>query len=77
MLINGESLGFFSSSRGLCRGDPLSPFLLILVMETLSILVNKAIGAGFLEAFRINNARSESMLISHLLFADDTLLFAN
>ena len=29
----------------------------------------------FLEGFQITNARAESMLISHLLFADDTLFF--
>ena len=37
--------------------------------------MNKAIDAGFLEGFQITNARSESFLISHLLFADDTLFF--
>jgi len=44
-------------------------------METPSRLVNKAIDAGFLEGFQITNAGLESMLISHLLFADDTLFF--
>jgi len=37
--------------------------------------VNKAIDAGFLEGFQITNARTEYMLISHLLFADETLFF--
>jgi len=71
VLINGEPSSFFSSSRGLSQGDPLSPFLFILVMETLSRLVNKAIEAGFLEGFQTTNAWSESLLISHLLFADN------
>ena len=75
VLMNGKSSAFFSRTRGLCQGDPLSPLLFILVMETLSRLVNKAIDAGFLEGFQISNARSESLLISHLLFADDTLFF--
>jgi len=75
VLINCESLGFFSSTRGLRQGDPLSPLLFILVMETLRRLVNKAIDASFLEGFQITNARAESLLISHLLFADDTLFF--
>ena len=37
--------------------------------------MNKVIDAGFLEGFQITNARSESMLISHSLFADDALFF--
>jgi len=67
VLINGESSGFFSSSRGLRQGHPLSPLLFILVMETLSRLVNKVIDAGFLEDFRFTNGHLESMLISNLL----------
>ena len=49
--------------------------LFIFEMETLSMLVNKAIDTGFLESFQITNAWPKSMLISHLLFGDDTLLF--
>ena len=30
---------------------------------------------GFLEGILINGSRSEDTLISHLLFADDTLIF--
>jgi len=75
VLINVEASGLFSSSRGLRRGDPLSPLLFILVIENLSRLVKKAIDAGFLEGFQITNAREKSMLISHLLFANDTLFF--
>ena len=55
VLINGEASGFFSSSRGLRQGDPLSPLLFILVMETLSKLVIKAGEEGFLNGFQISN----------------------
>jgi len=68
-------MGFFPSMRGLWQCDPLSSLLFILVMETLSRLIMKATKVGFLEGIHINGSRSEDTLISHLLFADDTLVF--
>ena len=75
ILINGEPAGFFSSSRGLTQDGPLSPLLFILVMEALSMLVFKAIEEGFLDGVQISNSHSKGLLISHLLFVDDTLIF--
>ena len=74
ILVNGEATGFFPT-RGLRQGDPLSPLLFISVMETLSRLITKANEVGFLEGIYINSCSLEDVLISHLLFADDTLIF--
>jgi len=72
--VNGNLFGFFSSSRGLRQGDPLSPFLFVIVMEALSRMLSATINAGFLSCFFVGS-RHSSVNISHLLFADDTLVF--
>ncbi|WJZ81860.1 hypothetical protein VitviT2T_001675 [Vitis vinifera] len=46
VLINGISSGFFQSFRGLRHGDPLSPYLFVIVMEALSCLLKRAKEGG-------------------------------
>lgn len=70
--FNGKLLESFSPSRGLRQGDPLSPFLFLFVADALSALVNKAIVEDGLEPVKICQRAPP---ISHLLFADDVLLF--
>ena len=75
VLINGSPAGFFPSSRGLRQGDPLSPYLFVIGMEALSCLINRAVDGNYLSDSRVANERGEELSISHLLYADDTLIF--
>jgi hypothetical protein len=73
ILINGSPFGYFTPSRGLRQGNPLSPFLFILGTEVLSLLFRQQESLGLLKGIRI--ARN-CYAISHLLFADDLIIFA-
>lgn len=55
--------------RGLCQGDPLSPFLFLIVAEGLNVMLKNADGLGSYEGYNVGTLK-----ISHLQFADDTLL---
>ena len=70
--FNGQLLESFHPSHGLRQGDPLSPYLFIFVAEALSLLINDASAKGIIQEFRLNK---HAPGISHLLFADDSLLF--
>ncbi|CAL9003043.1 unnamed protein product, partial [Prunus brigantina] len=72
VVLNGKKGRFFKPSRGLRQGDPLSPYLFILVNDALSHLISAECAKGSLHGIRLCNG---SPTLSHLLFADDTLLF--
>ena len=75
VLINGPPAGFFDNSRGIRQGDHLSPFLFVIVMEAFSKMVKASIDHSLFSAFAMGAKGSEQVHISHLLFADDTLVF--
>ena len=72
VLLNGEPKGCISPSRGIRQGDPLSPFLFIILTEALISQIQGAEREGRITCLKI--ARGSSP-ISHLLFADDSLFF--
>ena len=41
--IYGSLEGFFSSSRGIWQGDPLSPYLFVIVMDALAMIIGKKV----------------------------------
>jgi hypothetical protein len=67
-----EKVGPIYPGRGLRQGDPLSPYLFILVTEGLTTLVKQAVARGDLHGIRICRG---APMVSHLLFADDCFLF--
>ena len=42
ILVIGEPKGLINPSRGICQGDPLSPFLFLLCTKGLHSLISKA-----------------------------------
>jgi hypothetical protein len=75
VLINGIPFGFFGSSRGVCQGDPLSPFLFVLVMEAFSRMLGAFTDRGLISGFSVGSSGQDQVTVSHLLFTDDTLVF--
>ena len=75
VMVNGSPAGFFSSSKGLRQGDPLSPYLFVMGMEVLSVLIRRAMEGGFISGCKIQRNRGRAVHIAHLLFADDTIVF--
>ena len=75
ILVNGSLEGFFGSSHGLRQGKPLSPLLFLLIMEVLSRILKKTKENNLIQGFHVGVVNSVGVRISHLLFANDTILF--
>ncbi|GAU34276.1 hypothetical protein TSUD_321220 [Trifolium subterraneum] len=62
----------FPLERGLQEGDPLSPFLFPLAVEGLNVLMKTMVERNLFTGYSVDGG--DSISISHLQFADDTLL---
>lgn len=69
---NGQPCGHITPTRGICQGDPLSPFLFLFYAKGLSALLRKSMERGLLTGVA---ACPKGPKISHLFFADDSLIF--
>ncbi|XP_057720156.1 uncharacterized protein LOC130934618 [Arachis stenosperma] len=72
LLINESSSKPFKMERGLRQGDPLSLFLFVLVVDVLHRMIGEAIRNGRILLLLVGR---DSIELSHLHFADDTILF--
>ncbi|GJS65514.1 RNA-directed DNA polymerase, eukaryota [Tanacetum coccineum] len=69
IIVNGSPTFEFQFQCGLKQGDPLAPYLFILVMESLHLSFSRVIEAGMFKGILIDN----SVMISHLFYVDDAV----
>lgn len=72
IILIGKPRGKINSNRGIRQGDPLSPFLFVIAMDYLSRLLDDAQEKGIIQGYKLSNNKQ----VTHLLFADDILLFS-
>lgn len=71
VLVNGSPCEEFMMTKGLRQGDPLAPFLFLIVAEGLNSLFSKAVSMGRFKGFSFGG--DPDINISILQFADDTV----
>ncbi|GKB80383.1 putative RNA-directed DNA polymerase, eukaryota, reverse transcriptase zinc-binding domain protein [Tanacetum coccineum] len=74
ILVNGSPTPEFSLERGLRQGDPLSPFLFILIMEGLHLILENDRHAKRIKGAIVGNP---SINLSHFFFADDVMIVSD
>ena len=70
--LNGSIIGPVALKKGLRQGDPLSPYLFLLCVKSLSNAIDDGSRRGLIHGCQISPT---APTISHLLFADDSFLF--
>ncbi|GKV15204.1 hypothetical protein SLEP1_g26006 [Rubroshorea leprosula] len=71
VLVNGSPTKEFEMGKGLRQGDPLSPFLFLMIAEGLQGLVKRAVKEEMLHGIEIGK---KGLSVSLLQFADDTII---
>lgn len=70
VIINGCSEGHFKGCIGLRQGDPISPYLFLIVMEAFSSLLHLRVEQGLFSY----HPKCRELQIFHLAFADDLFI---
>ena len=71
VLINGQPSQLFGASRGLRQGDPLSPYLFIIMAKGLGRFIKHQVSQNSIQGWRWGNGLPS---LSHLQFVDDSAL---
>nr|GFA10343.1 RNA-directed DNA polymerase, eukaryota [Tanacetum cinerariifolium] len=69
IILNGSPTEEFQFNKGLKQGDPLSPFLFILIIESLHLSFQQVEDAGMFNGIKLGS----SVSISHMFYADDAV----
>jgi len=64
VLVNGSLTDEFNLERGLQQGDPLSPFLFLLVVEGLNVMMIAMVENGVFSVYKIG--AQDAMYVTHL-----------
>lgn len=72
VLVNGSPTDEFKMRRGLREGDPLAPFLFLIVAEGLAALMRRATQRKLFIGTKVG---TNELSVSWLQFADDTVFF--
>nr|GEV59119.1 RNA-directed DNA polymerase, eukaryota, reverse transcriptase zinc-binding domain protein [Tanacetum cinerariifolium] len=69
VIVNGSPTEEFQFYKGLKQGDPLYPFLFILVMENLHISFQQVVDVGLFKGIEV----ASSLNLSHMFYANDAI----
>lgn len=67
-----EHIKSFRLGRGIRQGDPLSPFLYLVVAEGMSRMMERASESGEFSPMKVG---WKAVVVSHLQYADDSIFF--
>lgn len=56
IFMNGEPFGLFDASMGLKQGDPLSPYLFIIMVEGLRRFIKDQVRQGLIQGWSWSNS---------------------